>query len=72
MFPDAVFDSATLQLLSRVFEEAWVDTQLMLNAEPLDPTSLRSALAKRLMAAAQAGERDPERLKLIALRVVGT
>jgi hypothetical protein len=42
----------------------------MLSNKPLDATAVRSALAKRIMAAAKGGERDPARLKLIALQAV--
>lgn len=70
MFPDSSYDSETLRLLSSVFEEAWVTTQSMLGTKPLDAGSLRSALAKRIMATANAGERDPTRLKLIALQAI--
>ena len=51
--------------------EAWMDIKAMLGAKPLDPNGMRSALAKRIMAAANEGERDPQRLKQIALRAVG-
>jgi hypothetical protein len=70
MIPAGSFDSETLTLLSRVFDEAWIETQLMLGTKPLDPTTIRSALATRIMAAAKDGERDPKRLKLIALRAI--
>jgi hypothetical protein len=70
MFPATSFDPDTLSLLSRVFNEAWMETQIILGTKPLDPTSIRSLIAKRIMAAANGGERDPKRLKLIALRAI--
>jgi hypothetical protein len=70
MFPAASYDPETLGLLSRVFDEVWKDVQGMLGSRPLDPSNLRSHLAKRIMAAAAGGERDPRRLKLIALGAV--
>ncbi len=70
MFPASSFDPETLRLLSRVFDEAWTETQVMLGAKPLDATTVRSALAQRILAAAKGGERDPTRLKLIALRAI--
>ena len=70
MFPASSFDPETLSLLSRVFDEAWIETQVTLGNKPLDATAVRSALAKRIMAAAKGGERDPDRLKLIALQAV--
>ena len=41
--------------------------QAMVGSRPVDANGLRSALAKRIMAAAAIGERDPRRLKLIAM-----
>jgi hypothetical protein len=69
MFPTA-YDPDTLHVLLRVFDEAWIDIRGMLGATPVDATALRAALAKRLMAAADSGERDPKRLKLIALGAI--
>ena len=42
----------------------------MLGAKPLDANRMRNDLAKRIMAAANEGERDPKRLKLIALGAI--
>jgi hypothetical protein len=39
-------------------------------AKPLDASGLRSVLAKRIIAAAAGGERDPKRLKLIAVGAI--
>jgi hypothetical protein len=69
MFP-ASYDSESLGVLTYVFDEAWMDIKAMLGAKPLDPNGMRSALAKRIMAAADEGERDPARLRLIALRAI--
>jgi hypothetical protein len=57
-------------LLTDVFEEAWAATQKMLGTTPLTATTIRSLLAKRIMMAADNGERDPDRLRLIALRAI--
>lgn len=70
MFPATSYDPDTLSLLGRVFEEAWMDTKAMIGPRPLDPESIRSGLAKRIMEAAESGERDPKRLKLLALRAI--
>jgi hypothetical protein len=69
MFPDT-YDPETLGVLTRALDEAWMDTKAMLATKPLDATSVRSSLATRIMAAANKGERDPVRLKLIALGVI--
>jgi hypothetical protein len=57
-------------MLLRVYDDAWIDIRGMLGAAPVDATALRTELATRIMAAANGGERDPKRLKLIALRAV--
>ncbi len=69
MFP-ASYGPETLAVLSRAFDEAWVDVQAMVGSRPLDANGLRLALAKRIMAAAAIGERDPRRLKLIAMGAI--
>jgi hypothetical protein len=70
MFPAASYDRDTLRLLTNAFEEAWAATQKMLGARPLTATTVRAMLAKRIMVAADNGERDPVRLRLIALRAI--
>jgi hypothetical protein len=70
MFSAAAYDPDTLRVLLRVYDEAWVDIRGMLGAKPVDATALRAALAKRIMAAANSGERDPKRLKLIPLGAI--
>jgi len=46
------------------------DIQTMIGSKPLKASAFRSTLAKRIMAAAARGARDPKRLKLIALGAV--
>ena len=70
MFAAESYDPETLSIMTRAFDEAWVDVQGMLGKNPINATSLRSVLAKRIMAAAEHGERDPKRLKLVALRAI--
>ena len=70
MFPSSSYDPQTLDVLTRVFDEAWIDVQKMVGPRPLDPIGLRSQLAKRIMAAAANGERDPRRLKLLAMGAI--
>ena len=67
MFPASTYDAETLGVLKLVFDEAWRDILCIIVAPPLDPEAMRSALAKRIMAAVNSGERDPRRLKLIAM-----
>ena len=71
MFPaSSSYDPQTLDVLTHAFDEAWLDVQGMLGQRLLDPNALRSLLAKRILAAADAGERDPGRLKLLALGAI--
>jgi len=57
-----VFDAETVHLLKTVLDEAW-------NVLPASrqQTVHKSELAQRILAAAGQGERDPDRLRSIAL-----
>jgi hypothetical protein len=59
---DSCFDPDTIQLLRAVLDEAW-------NALPASrqQTVLKTELAERILAAASLGERDPDRLRAVAL-----
>jgi hypothetical protein len=70
LFITASYDPDTLRLLINVFDEAWAAAQKLLGPTPLTATAVRAMLAKRIMVAADNGERDPTRLKLIALRAI--
>jgi hypothetical protein len=67
MIPAASYDPDTLGLLGRALNEAWADTLVMFGARLTDGDSLRTSMAKRILAAAQNGERDVARLKRFAL-----
>ena len=67
MFPDTSYDPDTLALLTRAFDDAWKDVQSALVVKPLAADVLRRRLAKRILLPANDGERDPTRLKLVAL-----
>jgi len=71
MIPAASYDPETLKVLTRAFDEAWIDVQVALGVKPVEPELLKTKLARRIMAAADKGERDPRRLKLIALQAIG-
>jgi hypothetical protein len=65
--PEA-FDPATVALMGRVCEGAWDEATNRLSLfSARDSTSLRNVLALRVMAAVANGERDPDRLRLMAL-----
>jgi hypothetical protein len=59
-----------LRVTTGALEEAWSEAVLILGGPPVDPISMRAQLARRIMAAAGNGERDPERLKKIALGAI--
>lgn len=61
VFPGASFSPDTIELMTRVFEEA-VETLPF----PVGSTRVQ-ALAKNIVELASQGERDPERMRLLAL-----
>ncbi len=70
MFASTSYDPETLGVLNRVFDEAWIGIRKLVGPTPVDADGLRSVLAKRIIAAAATGERDPRRLKLIAMGAI--
>ena len=67
-----VFESADADMFGRVFEEAWAallesNPKLASGQNVLPHDKVREALAMRIIATAQDGERDPEVLKADAL-----
>ncbi|HEX9881609.1 MAG TPA: hypothetical protein VGA65_03790 [Hyphomicrobium sp.] len=70
-FSDASYDPQTLGLLMKAFDKAWHEVQSLnpgCTASQLSTT--RKMMALRIMDAANKGERDPERLKDMAVRAV--
>jgi hypothetical protein len=66
------YEPETLSVLYSAFDAAWTDLQAALET-PLSPVAQAKAkmfIAKNLLAAADAGERDPDRLKARALQGV--
>lgn len=65
--PFSLYDPVTAQLLYRVFDAAMLD----LDGSPALSAARKSTtiaqITKQLLAAADTGERDPERLKFLAL-----
>lgn len=62
-------DSATLEMLDQILEEAWQELLVGRGkrADLADEQANRDLMARRLMEAAEDGERDPVRLKQHAL-----
>jgi hypothetical protein len=63
-------DRETRAMLSRVFDSAWEQLRVLhaQAAQPGNEQSAREELAKRIAEAHRNGERDPETLKLVALK----
>jgi len=73
LFPQSTFDPETVALMGHAFDDAWQEIQTK-NFFPsvADADEIRSVVARRIMAAVVDGERDPERLKTIAVRALET
>ena len=65
------FDPETVAIMGRALDEAWAEFEARsgVRVEP-EKTGIRRALALRIMAAVRVGQRDPERLRDVALHVV--
>jgi hypothetical protein len=68
-FPPELYDSDAVALMGRVCDAAWQELQVRLNTRS-DFTHARDLMAMRILGAVAQGERDPERLKAIALRAI--
>jgi hypothetical protein len=60
--PRVVFDDAATRAMGEVFDAAWKEAR---NDE--HPASVRDIMAKKIIDAARAGERDVDRLHIAAL-----
>ena len=60
----------TFQLMSGAFDAAWEEVGFALASKHDNATALHKLMAVRIMAAVRDGERDPERLKEIALDAI--
>ncbi len=68
-FCGASYDPETLAMMARVLDEAWHELQ-SLKATRDSGESVRTTMATRIMAAVAKGEREPGKLKLLALHAV--
>ncbi|KAB2937104.1 MAG: hypothetical protein K8F92_11990 [Hyphomicrobium sp.] len=68
---DGAFDPEILSIMTGALDAAWaeVESRNAMRGEP-EKAGIRRALALRIMAAARAGQRDPARLRDVALHVV--
>ena len=69
-FPRDCYDPETLCLMTKAFDAAWEEVGFALVNEDVTPAALRKIMAVRIMAAVRDGERDPERLKELAIEAV--
>lgn len=69
-FPTDGFDAETLALMRKAFDAAWEEVGFALVRSDTDPTAVRALMFVRLMTAVRDGERDPERLRELALEAV--
>ncbi|MBV8449418.1 MAG: hypothetical protein JO094_14445 [Hyphomicrobiales bacterium] len=63
------FDPETVKIVSVAYESAWREIEAAL-AKPMSKakrTETSAALTRELLAAVEAGERDPDKLRTIAL-----
>lgn len=67
---EEAFDSESLALMVHALDGAWTDARAQSVVGPASQTALRKALALRIMAAVKLGQRDPERLRLVALEAL--
>ena len=65
------FDPPTVALIGRVCDEVWLDLERkQVFVDTVSEFEMRRLIVRKLIAAVADGERDPERLKSLALRSV--
>lgn len=69
--PHSSFDPETLTIMGRALDAAWseLESRSVVRGEP-EKAGIKRALALRILAAVRVGQRDPERLRQVALHVV--
>lgn len=67
---EGAFDSESLALMMHALDGAWSDAKAQSVVAPESRSALRKALALRIIAAVKLGQRDPERLRLVALEAL--
>ena len=70
IFPKEYYTPDMLDLMTWAFDAAWEDVEFALAKTDANPSALRTLMAVRIMTAVRDGERDPERLKELALEAV--
>jgi hypothetical protein len=71
LFADAPYDAATLASMFEAYAAAWHELQMTnVIARSRHQDEIRPKLVARILKAAAAGERDPDRMKLLALHAI--
>ena len=71
LFADAPYDAATLASMFEAYAAAWHELQMTNVVErSRHRDEIRPKLVARILKAAAAGERDPDRMKLLALHAI--
>ena len=71
LFADAPYDAATLASMFEAYAAAWHELQMTnVVARSRHQDEIRPKLVARILKAAAAGERDPDRMKLLALHAI--
>ncbi len=56
--------------MASAFDAAWDEVEFALASNTFDSTGVRTLMSVRIMAAVRDGERDPQRLKELALEAI--
>jgi hypothetical protein len=70
LHPLREFDPDAVSLMGRTCDEAWEQLSSTTYIPFPEARDVRNGMAKRVMTAVSAGERDPKRLRAIALEAV--
>ena len=68
--PKSTFQPETVALMGRVFDAVWREIQAKYFLPSDNTNEIGVFVARRIIAAAAGGERDPERLKATALQAL--
>jgi hypothetical protein len=67
----SAFEPEIVAMMGRALDEAWAEVEARgpVRADP-EKSGIRRALALRIMSAVRVGQRDPDRLRDVALHVI--
>ena len=69
-FSIADYDKATLSMVHGILDAAWSDFEQAGHTTNAHPLALRILMADRTLTEVKAGDRDPVRLKALALQTI--